>query len=244
MNNFNKSETFKRLEKLADLEKIVSGKIESIKDSDGSIDIPEPITSDLNMRGSCPIPKKILDDTIDDGLDTTIAHLSKHRAMLLPGEALYHAIGVKDPSIYSAALDMTLGDILSMISNVPAVAQENASTPMKLDDFDVPRHIKIIARMRGMSPDMLEKSARDKLGTSDFLSSLELTYMNGRTEKVGKRSIEESKDLINKLINDGVIIKVVKILSSGQKTVVYNKTASSDVDDALYAEMLRGKYSV
>ena len=244
MGNFNKSEAFKRLEKLADLEKIVSGRIESAKDTDGDIDIPKPISDDLRLRGSCPLPQKILDDTIDDGLDATIAHLAKHKAMFLPGEALYHAIGIKDPSVYKSALNMTLGDILSMISNKAAVASEDAPSPMSLDDFDVPKHVKVIIRMRGMSPDMLEKSARDKIGTSDLLSSLEITYMNGRVEKIGKRSVSESKDLINKLINDGVIIKVVKLLSSGQKTTLYEKTASSGIDDMLYAEMLKGKHSV
>ena len=240
MDRYNKSSEFERLEKLADLEKRILGNIEDTKDDTGSSIIPRMIRNDLNLRGSCPIPKEILDHTIDDGMEETISHLHKHKAMMLPGEALYHAIGKKDTDTYNSAMNMGLGDILKMIINRAAVSQTMADKPMHIDDFDVPKHIKIIVRIRGVAPDMLEKSARDKLGTLEMLDGLQLTYMTGKKEIIGAKFAKEHKANLEMLVNDGVIIKVVKILSSGMKTTIIDKTASSDTDDMLYAEMING----
>lgn len=234
------SEAFRRLEKLAELEKVILGNIEDAKDGNEGDIIPASIRRDLKLRGSCPVPKEVLDDTMKDGTDATISHMAKHRALMTPGEALYHSIGKKDRGIYNESMGMSLGKLLSMIMNKAAVSQTQAHTPMKIDDFDMPKHIKIIVRMRGLSPDMLEKSAKDHLGTMELLDGLQFTYSTGSTEKVGAKYAKEHKPEIEKLINDGVIIKVIKILSSGMKTTIYDKTASSDVEDLLYLELLSG----
>lgn len=240
MTPYEKSEAFKRLEKLAELEKVILGNIEDAKDGNGGNIIPESIRRDLKLRGSCPVPKEVLDDTISDGTDATISHMAKHRSIMTPGEALYHAIGKKDRGIYNDSMGMSIGKLLSMIMNKAAVAQTQPETPMKIDDFDMPKHIKVIIRMRGLSPDMLEKSAKDHLGTMELLDGLQFTYMTGNKEKVGAKYAKEHKSVIEKLINDGIIIKVIKILSSGMKTTIYDKTASSDVEDLLYLELLSG----
>lgn len=240
MSPYEMSEAFKRLEKIAELEKIVNGEISDLKDGNNGEYIPDSIREDLRLRGGCPVPKQVLDDAIDDGLDSTIAHLSRHRAMLTPGEALYHAIGNKDFDTYEAARRMSLSDILSMITNKVAVSQTQPDKPMHIDDFDEPRHIRIIVRMRGISPDLLEKSAKDRIGTMEMLDGLQLTYMTGRKETVGRDYVKSHKQTIGKLIDDGIIIKIIKVMSSGMKTTVYNKTASSDVEDMLYLEMLHG----
>jgi hypothetical protein len=158
--------------------------------------------------------------------------------MLLPGEALYHAIGKKDKELYEATRGISLSDILSMIVNKVAVSQTQPETPMHLDDFDQPKHIRVIVKLRGMSPDMLEKNAKSVLDTMDSFDSFELTYMTGKKEKVGKKYAKANKPVIERLINDGIIIKVVKILSSGMKTTVFDKTASFDEYDEIYLEML------
>ena len=241
MKPYEESEAFRRLEKLADLEKRILGNIEDAKDDGESNIIPDSIRKDLRLRGSCPVPQKVLDDTIDEGTDSLIAHLNKHRAMITPGEALYHALGVKDEGVYKSSMGATLSDIISMITNRAAVSQTMPDTPMKLDDFDEPKHVRIIVRLRGMSPDMLEKSAKDISDTMNFADSLELTYMTGKKEKVGSKYAKEHKDVIKRLINDGVIIKIVKILSSGIKTTVMDKTAADSLYDDLYIEMLAGR---
>lgn len=239
MEPYIESEAFKRLRKLAELKKIVLGNIEDVKSSDKEL-IPESIREDLRMRGACPIPKEVLDASIDDGMDATIAHMAKHKAMMLPGEALYHAIGKKDRDVYDSSIKMSLSDILEMIINRPVVSQTQPDHPMELDDFDMPKHVKIIVRMRGISPNMLEKSARDHLGTMEMLDGLQFTYMNGSKESIGAKYAKDHKKEIEKLINDGIIIKVIKILSSGMKTTIYDKTASSDIEDLLFIEMLCG----
>ncbi len=240
MTPYEKSEAFKRLEKIAELEKRILGNIEDAKDGDDGEYIPESIRKDLKLRGSCPIPKEVLDGTIDEGFDSTISHLSKHRAMMLPGEALYHAIGKKDKGIYNSAINMSLSDILKMIINRAAVSQTQPEMPMHLDRFDEPKHVRIIVRMRGLSPDMLEKSAKSKVDTMDFFDSLQITYMTGRKENLGADYVKEHRKILEKLVNDGVIIKIIKILSSGMKTTIYDKTASSDTEDILYSLMLSG----
>ncbi len=243
MTPYEKSKEFIRLEKIAELEKIILGNIEDAKDgNDGEI-IPESVRSSLRDRGASPIPKEVLDKTIDDGLEDTASLLHKHKAMLLPGEALYHAIGKKDNDIYNAATSMRISDILSMITNMPAVSQTRSCKHMDLDDFDEPRHIRIIVKMRGMSPSILSKTAREKinLGNMDTMDAIQLTYVNGRKEKVGPKYAKEHKAIIEQLINDGVIIKAIKILSGGIKVDVLNKTASSDdIYDKMYIEMIKG----
>ena len=237
------SDAFKRLEKLAELEKRVLGNIIDAKDGNEGDFIPDSISRDLRMRGSCPVPKKVLDDTMEDGLDTTISQLHKNRAFFTPGEALYHALGVKDDDIYNGSINMTLHDILSKITNRAAVGATQPETPMELDDFDKPEHIKVIVRMRGMRPDLLEKSAKDYLGSTNIMDSYRLTYMTGREEKIGAKYLKTHKSIIEGLINDGVIIKVIKIMSSGMKTTVYDKTAASSAEDLLYIELLDGYLS-
>jgi len=240
MTRYETTEEFKRLEKIAELEKRILGEIKDAKDTEGGALIPESIREAMRVRGNSPVPKAVLDNMMDDGLDSSISHMAKHRVMMTPGEALYQAIGKKDNNTYKGALSMTLGDILSMITNRAAVGQTCANKPMSLDDHDVPKHVKVIIRMRGVSPDMLEKSARSILDTRNAMDSYQFTYSNGQKEKFGSKFVSEHKDNLQRMINDGVIIKVIKLLSSGMKNTVYEKNASSDTEDLLYAELLQG----
>lgn len=243
MNPYKESEAFSRLNKLAELEKRILGNIEDAKDGDNGEFIPESIREDLRLRGSCPIPKEVLDETIDDGLSTTISHMHKHRAMMMPGEALYHAIGKKDRSIYNDAINMSLSDILKMVTNRAAVSQTQPDEPMNIEDFDEPKHIRIIVKLRGTSPDLLSKNANYKLKTEGMVRGLELMYMNGRKEVVGADYVNSHKSNIEMFVNDGVIIKIIKLMSSNMKTTIYDKTASSDIDDAMMLDFIKGMHS-
>ena len=246
MERYQISEAFKRLEKLAELEKRIMGHISDTKglsSIDESNEIPDSIKESLKIRGSYSVPKPILDDMIDDGMDASVSHMHKHKVMMSPGEALYQAIGKKDEGIYRQAMRFPLRKILSMITNRAAVSATCPNKPMNIEDNDEPKHIKIIIEMRGMNPDTLEKTARDILNTRNALDSFQFIYSNGQKEKFGSKYVKEHKTDIQRLINDGVIIKVIKLLSSGMKDTIYEKNASSEVEDLLYAELLKGVLS-
>lgn len=238
-NRYNKSREFVRLEKLADLEKRILGHVVEAKaDDSDDVYIPNCVQHILSLRAATPVPRHDLDSLIDDGLDTAISHLSEHNIMLTPGEALYGAIGRKDDNTYKSALDMKLSDILSLITNRAVVSQTKASVPMQLDDFDRPKYIQRMIILRGMGPDELGKIASNSLNGRDGLTSFEFVLRNGQTEKFGKQFVSANASNVQSLIDDGVIIKVIKLMSNGRKKTVYTKEASSDMNDILYLKML------
>lgn len=157
---------------------------------------------------------------------------------MTPGEALYSAIGKKSPDIFEQIKNITIGEILSLIQNKAAVASSCRPEPMNLDRFDVPRHIKIMRIMRSMSPDELHKQASDRGILSSSVHGFKFEFSNGTEVSKPKSYVHRNKENIQELINDGAIIKVVQILSSGRERTVFDKTASFDEMDELYIEML------
>ena len=252
--NYLKSKEFIRLEKLAELEKRVDGKIDSVRNSDSDFDADDVLPSSSGLSGighmrtiiprmvmralmqkSQPVPTSVLNSCIDDGVDTASAHFSKNSIRISPAEAAYIAIGKKDDSIMDSLSGIKLSDILSMISNRPAVSQYSPGAPMSLDDFDQPKHIKIMIRMKGMSPEELSKTAKDNpLDDSSMFNSMEITMSNGKKMVQGRDALRDNKRRLQELIDDGIIIKIVKLMSGGQKKTVYKKTASdTELDDLL-----------
>jgi hypothetical protein len=249
MNPYKKSPEFIRLEKLAELEKIVSGRIEKAKDENGPIGlssleqdsdlIPEPIKKVILIRRSISLPIGVMNRAIDEGHDSLLAHIARHKIMLTPGEALYSAMGVKSQDIFDQIKNITIGEILQLIKNKAAVAETCRPPVMRLDDFDVPKHIKAMILMRGMSPDTLYKSARDTGIFSSKVSHIKFEFSNGEEIKKPKKFVEKNQDVIQEMIDDGAIIKVVQILSSGKERTVFDKQASADDEDMLYIEMIK-----
>lgn len=254
MEPYSKTEEFRRLEKLAELEKRIIGRIERAKDSDGeifglsSIDnsrrdlVPASIKRIVVIRASSPIPIHALNDGIDDGIDSLASHINRHRIMMTPGEALYTAIGRKDPSIFDEIKNITIGEILGLIQNKAAVASTCAPVHMQLDDFDVPPYVKVMSDMRSMLPDVLYKQASQPL--SSPVESFSFQLSNGVEFNKPKKFVEKHSSNIQKLIDDGAIIRVVQILSSGREKTLYDKTASSGDDDILYVEFLKALHQL
>ncbi len=247
MKPYEKTEEFRRLEKLADLQKRISGKVEDIKDSNGSIGlssldksdiIPDSIKKVMVIRASMPIPARVLNSGIDDGMPSLISHLSRHKIMMSPGEAMYSAIGRKSNDIFEQVKNLTLGDIFSLIQNKAAVASTCSMKPMGLDEYDVPKYIKTMISLRGMSPDTLHKQASNTGALSAKVDSFKFEFSNGVEATKTKGFVSKNSGQIQDLIDDGAIIKVIQILSSGREKTVFNKTASYDDDDILYAEFL------
>lgn len=250
MKAFEKSPEFIRLEKLAELEKRILGNIEQAKDSHGPIglssidnsqsNIPEPIKKVMIIRRQHNLPMGVLNRGIDDGLPSLISHMARHRIMMTPGEALYSAIGKKDENIFDQVKNITLGEIMSLIQNKAAVASTCAMKPMRLDDFDIPKHVKVMIKMRGMMPDELHKSASSNTDLRSAVRGFEFEFSNGAVSKHPKSFVQNNSDNIQDLINDGAIIKVVQILSSGRERTVFDKTASFDDIDNMYLQMITG----
>ncbi len=247
---YEKSPEFIRLEKLAELEKTISGEIKSAKDSNGDIGlssldnhpmpIPGPIMRVIKIRGKIPLPISVMHDAMDDGHNTLISHISRHKIMMTPGEALYTAMGQKSPDIFDAIRNITIGEILSLVTNKAAVASTCRPSPMVLDDFDVPKHIVTMARLRGMMPDTLHKEASsvDVGPLSPSVHRLKFEFSNGAEVVKPKVFVKQNKDVIQDMIDDGAIIRVVQILSSGRERTVFDKTSSFDETDEMYIEMI------
>lgn len=246
------SPEFMRLKKIAELEKRISGAVTGAKDENGpiglkSIDsspesvIPKTIKRVMIIRGRSPLPLGIMNKIIDGGHDELISHIAKHKIMMTPGEALYSALGRKSPDIFEQIKNITLGEIFSLISNKAAVASTCAPSPMKLDDFDVPKHVKVMIRMRGMMPDELYKDASNTSVYKSEVDGFKFEFSNGAEIRKPKSFVKQNSDTIQDMIDDGAIIKVIQILSSGKERTVFDKTASFDDEDALYIEMLNGR---
>ncbi len=251
MTPYEKSPEFIRLEKLAELEKRISGNIEQAKDSDGPIglssiedktssSIPDAIRKVMVIRSKHSLPIGVLNRGIDDGLPSLISHMARHKIMMTPGEAVYSAIGKKSESIFDQVKNITLGEIMSLIQNKAAVASTCGMKPMRLDDFDVPKHVKVMIKMRGMMPDELHKSASSNTDLKASVHGFEFEFSNGLVSKQPKSFVQENSSNIQDLIDDGAIIKVVQLLSSGRERTVFDKTASFDDTDRMYLEMISG----
>jgi hypothetical protein len=249
MTPYEKSPEFIRLEKLAELEKIVSGSIERAKDSDGevglsSIDnkpmqIPDPIKKVIVIRRSINLPIGMMHKAMDEGHDSLLAHISRHKIMMTPGEALYTAMGRKSPDIFEQIKNITIGEILELIQNKAAVASTCRPSPMMLDDFDIPKHISGMIAIRGMKPDTLYKSAKNTDIYDSKVHQIKFEFSNGEEVAKPKKFVESNHKVIQEMIDDGAIIKVVQILSSGKERTVFDKYASADDEDMLYIEMIK-----
>lgn len=249
---------FKRLLKLAELEKRIEGTVEKMKDSTGDLDVSDIVENEkkgLSSISSPPVSipamiiaalkakrERISSDTLhscmDEGIDSTVGHIVKHRIAMSPEDATYLAIGRKDSGIRDSLRGMTISKLLSMITNQSAVSQYEPEKPMSIDDFDQPRHIKVMITMKGISPSELGKTARSKrdaLKEDTIFDNIEFTLSNGQKVKKSKEQALHDKDKLQQLINDGVIIKVIKLLSSGQRKTVYEKLAEDmDLNDILH----------
>ena len=248
MEPYSISEDFRRLQKIAELEKRVSGEISEAKDSDGKIGltsissgadaIPESIKKVIIIRASSSVPHKILDSMIDDGHDMSLAHIAKRKIFMSPGEALYTAIGKKDSSIFDSIKNITLGEILSLVQNKAAVSATCAPSPRHIDDFDVPKHIAPLIVMRSMLPNVLHKQASNSSSLSSKIKDFKFQFSNGMETTQPKTFVRKNADSIQNLIDDGAIIKVVQILSSGNERTIFDKTASFDDYDIMYSVFL------
>ncbi len=252
MTPYEKSPEFIRLEKLAELEKRILGSIEQAKDSNGPIGlssvekedsspVPEAIKKVIIIRAKHRLPVGVLNRGIDDGLPSLISHIARHKIMMTPGEALYSAIGKKDESIFDQVKNITLGEILSLIQNKAAVASTCSAKPMHLDDFDVPKHVKVMIKMRGMLPDELHKAASNSTDLRVSVKGFEFEFSNGLVVNHPKGFVKKNSSQIQSLIDDGAIIKVVQLLSSGRERTVFDKTASYDDTDRLYISLLTSR---
>ncbi len=255
--SYNKSKFFKRLEKLAELEKRIAGTIEQARDNEGDVDISSLVNEGKSglssiRKTTVSIPKLIasalmqkrrgvntseLNSCIDDGIDATSGHFAKHKISVSPEEAAYIAIGKKDDGIRSALSGLKISDILSMIGNKAAVSEYSPEKSMNIEDYDQPKHIRIMIVAKGMSPGELGKAASTKnpIGQSTIFEAVELELSTGQKVRKNKEQAVHDKTKIQEMVDDGTIIKIIKILSSGQNKVVYNKfAAEASVDDILY----------
>jgi len=246
MENYKKSNEYKVLEKLADLEKRLEAYNLKAKDSNGeiglsSIDkntVPAPIKRIIIIKKSMPIPLHVMNSAIDDDFDVLLSHMSRHKIMPTPGEALYMALGKKDPFIFDAIKDITIGDILRMARNKAAVAATTCPSPMRLDEFDIPKYIKIMSELRGFAPDELRKEASDSNKFSSSVEKIKFEFSNGNETELSKKYVKRNADDIQRLIDDGAIIRVVQILNSGREhTVYYNPGINAE--DSVYLELLK-----
>ena len=234
----------RRLMKLSGLKKEVSADTLVAKDSQGPVglsgirsikdDIPEPIANVMRIRARLPIPAEVLHRAMDEGIPSLVSHFTRHRIMMSPGESLYTAMGRKNPDLFESIKNITLGEILSLAQNKAAVASTCALPPMRLDHFDEPRHIRIIAATRGMSPDILSKQAKDN-GLAGNLQAYQFEFASGVEDTQSKDFVKHNSGVIQDMIDDGTIIKVVQLMSTGRQKTIFEKTASFSDEDALFA---------
>ena len=238
--DYRETEDFKALKKLSDLEKrlesdALDGKFRGmVKKS------VEPIKGLMRMRFSTRIPLSDMNETIRSGTDEFASHVHARGIVLRPQEAMYHAIGREDKALYDLLSGITITDIMGMIRNKAAVSQFKCPRNMDIEEPDVPRHISRIMILRSNLPSVIRKEAMDGSAIDDIKDSFEFTTKKGETFVLGSKSVKRDFKQIEKFVNDGVIIKVIRLYHDGKKTGNLIKSASVNIKDSMYLCSLYG----
>jgi len=239
-----------RLLKRASLEKTIEGHIINSKGDLLNQDIEQmddPVLGNIRkimvIRAHNPLPVRILNNIIDDGMPSLMSYIDKYRLGLTPGEALYLSIGKKDNTIFNSVKSLNLNDILGLIeqklNDIPIHKIMNApQCPLEpIEEYSMPKHIKVTVIARSMSPSLLMKQASKHKDYKATIEGFRFEFVNGEEDFKPKRFIEHHIDNIQDMIDEGVIVKVVQILGNGKEKVLLDKTASSIDEDYLYAFM-------
>ena len=225
---YDKSDDYKYFEKLAALEKIIEMEVRRGRTASGANSITTVFKRALKDRQENMLPRVLLDDTIDDGIEEFGGHIKAHGLVLRPDEALYHAIGRKDPEIYEAVRGITISDILPMISNRSMVCSHSCGEPMRIAINDVPIHIEKIAMARSSRIDRIIEQNRSLLKIAKDIDVMyDVTLSDGKKFELGGKFVENDLKRIKKLISDGVIIKMMKIYADGRKENVIKQPSGT-----------------
>lgn len=231
------SNGYEYLKKLADLEKIIESESVAGKTKDTYRRMVSPISPILKERMRVRIPVDVLNKTIDDGTHDFVSHVHKHKIILRPEEALYHAMGRKDPSLYDMLRGITLGDILDMAKNKHAIKQMSCRGPFDIADNDVPRHIGRIAILRGTSEPVMRKLA---FSEKNMMRTYKIELKGGEDIKLGEKFVRENIESINTMIDDGMIVKVMRMYDNGKGEKTLYKSADVDIRDSIYLSLIYG----
>lgn len=240
--NYNETDDFLTLQKLSDLEKriendTIDGKFKNMIKKDIS-----PMAKVMKIRFSTRIPIEDMNESIRSGTDEFSSHLHARNIVLKPQEALYHAIGKEDKALYDLLSGITITDIMSMIKNKAAVSQFKCGRNMDISSNDIPRHIGRMMVLRSVLPSVLAKEAEyhiDK-GKPDIRELFVLTTDKGESINVGSKSLNRNIEEIEKYVNDGTIIKVIKMYHNGNKSRNLIKKADMNLEDGMYLSLLYG----
>ena len=221
---YDKTDDYKYFEKLAELEKFIEAEVKQGKVTSGVNSITTVFSRAIKDRQENRLKISLLNDTIDDGIDEFGGHVKLHGLVLRPDEALYHAIGRKDPEIYDAIRGISISDILSMITNKAMVYSHTCGAPMRIATNDVPVHIEKIAMARSSRVDrVMEQNKNLPKVAKDLDVMYDVTVKDGKKFQLGGKFVESDRSRFKELISDGVIIKMIKIYSDGRKENVIRK---------------------
>ena len=225
---YDKSDDYKYLEKLAELERIIEMEVERGKTTSGVNSISTVFNRAIKDRQRNRLSISLLNETIDDGIDEFGGHVKLHGIILRPDEALYHAIGRKDPEIYEAVRGISISDIISMITNRAMVQTHTCGAPMRIAPNDVPIHIEKIAMVRSSRIDrVIEQNKSLPKIAKDLDVMYDVTLKDGKKFQLGGKFVESDLRRMKELVNDGVIIKMIKIYADGRKENVIRKTSGN-----------------
>jgi hypothetical protein len=242
MVDYRETPDFLTLKKLSDLEKRVENDILGGKFKDMIRKNVEPMKKVVRIRFSTAVPLSDMDESIRSGTDEFASHVHARGIMLKPQEALYHAIGRNgDKALYDLLSGITITDIMSMIRNKAAVSQFRCGRNMDIGESDVPRHIKKIMILRSNLPDILRKEAKLLIDKNpDIRESFEFTTEQGEVFTLGSKSVNKNLKRISKYVDDGTIVKVIKLYHNGKKSTNLIKKADVALEDSLYLSVLYG----
>jgi len=238
--DYRETNDFLTLKKLSDLEKRIEsdtldGKFKGMVKKN-----IEPVKGIVRMRFSTRIPLSDMNESIRSGTDEFASHVHARGIVLKPQEALYHAIGREDKALYDLLSGITITDIMGMIRNKASVAQFKCGRNMHISENDVPRHISRIMVLRSNLPEVLRKEALKEEESPDIRESFELTTEKGETFILGSKYVKKNFSQIEKYVNDGTIVKVIKLYHNGNKSSNLIKKAEVDILDSMYLSTLYG----
>jgi len=238
--DYRETEDFRTLKKLSDLEKRIES--ESI---DGKFrgmvrKNIEPIKKVVRLRFSTRIPLSDMNESIRSGTDEFASHVHARKIVLRPQEAMYHAIGKEDKALYDLLSGITITDIMGMIRNKAAVRQFKCGNLMSLADHDVPKHISRIMILRSNRPDILRKEALSKEPAPSIKESFEFTNKEGEEFILGAKDVKKNFKNIERYVNDGTIVKVIRLYHNGNRSENLIKEGAVSIEDSLYLSLLYG----